>query len=196
MTYLETPAESPIYAQATAERGYLANYVKVFALAPEAYAGWLALSAGVRAGMDQRRYELVTLAATRVLGSAYCGLAHATVLQGFYDDTALTAIATDHHDAGLAPVDVAIMDFAGRVAGDPKAADPAPLRAHGLDDREIFQIVLAACIRRFFSSAVDAVGAEPDEIYAGLDPALYAAVTRQGVESASVGESRDARTAG
>lgn len=180
MTYLSTPAGSPLYSGDQAAMGYVANYTKVFALQPEVYAAWRQLGGAVKAGMDERRYELVTLAAARRLGSAYCSLAHAAILRDrFYDDAALQAIAVDHHDAQLDPVDVAIMDFAERVAADPTTvteADAENLRQHGLSDVEIFQVVLAVCLRRFFSGALSAVGAVPDDVYDGLDPGLRAAL--------------------
>ena len=164
MTYLDTPAESPLYADQT---GYIPNYLRVFALRPDAYAGWQQLAGSVRDGMDLRRYELVTLAAARRLGSDYCTLAHAKVLrERFYDEPRLRAIIADHHSAGLDPVDVAIMDFAGKVAADPTTVtdtDAARLREFGLSDTDVLQIVLAVCIRRFFSGVLSAVGADPDD---------------------------------
>jgi uncharacterized peroxidase-related enzyme len=180
MTYLRTPAESPLYAPDLAAMGYLPNYTKVFALAPEVYAAWQQLNKTVKAGMELRRYELVTLAAARRLGSAYCSLAHAKVLRDkFYDQQTLNAIVTDHHHAGLEPVDVAIMDFADLVAADPTRvthADAEKLRSFGLSEEEIFHIVLAVSIRRFFSGALSAVDATPDPAYDALDPDLRAAL--------------------
>jgi uncharacterized peroxidase-related enzyme len=181
MAYLGTPAESPLYQASQAASEHVPNYVKVFALRPGAYDAWRHLVSSVTAGMDQRRYELVTLAAARVLGSEYCSLAHATVLrEQFYDDAALHAIVTDHHHAGLAAVDVAIMDFAERAAADPAAvtlADIEGLRQHGLSDSDIFQVVLAVCMRRFFSGVLSAVGAVPDDVYDALGPRLGEALT-------------------
>ncbi|WP_155368646.1 carboxymuconolactone decarboxylase family protein [Catellatospora vulcania] len=168
MTYLDTPAESPLYAD---ETGHIPNYLRVFALRPEAYAGWEQLAGSVRDGMDLRRYELVTIAAARRLGSDYCTLAHAKVLrERFYDEPQLRAIIADHRSAGLDPADVAIMDFADKVAADPTTItelDAATLRGYGLSDTDVLQVVLAVCIRRFFSGVLSAVGAAPDEALRG-----------------------------
>jgi hypothetical protein len=60
------------------------------------------------------------------------------------------------------------MDFAENVAGDAAsitAADVDALRGYGLSDIDIFQVVLAAAARCFFSTAIDAVGTEPDAQY-------------------------------
>jgi uncharacterized peroxidase-related enzyme len=180
MSYLSTPDDSPLYATEEAELGYVPNYMRVFALQPEAYPGWRQLITGTRTGMDARRYELATLAAARALGSTYCGLAHTKVLRDqFYEPEALSEILADHHRAGLDPVDVSIMDFAGQVAMDPASvtADAVErLRQVGLSDAEIFQIVLTACARRFFAGVVAATGAQPDPALETLEPEVRAQI--------------------
>ncbi|MEO5875197.1 MAG: hypothetical protein ABIS86_17950 [Streptosporangiaceae bacterium] len=181
MSYLQTPENDPLYDAEREATGYVANYLKVFALSPAVLEAWNQLNAAVKADMDLRRYELATLAAARTLRSSYCGLAHGGILRDrFYDAAAVEAIATDPADAGLDPVDVEISGFAERVAADATAigqADIDALRGHGLSDTEIFQVVLAAAARCFFSTALDAVGAEPDpQLSAGLEPGLRQAL--------------------
>lgn len=167
MTYLRIPDDA----------GDGTNYERVFSLAPEVYSQWGALSTAVKAGMDLRRYELVTLVAARRIGASYCSLAHAGVLRDrFYDEAALTAIVADWHDAGLDPVDVAVMDFADVVATDPgkvTAADADALRAHGLSEADILHVILAVSIRRFFGGVLQATGALPDQnLIDALNPRL------------------------
>jgi alkylhydroperoxidase family enzyme len=92
----------------------------------------------------------------------------------------LAAIVSDHHDAGLDPVDVAVMDLADKVAQDATSvtqADVDGLRAHGLSDAEIFDVVAAAAARCFFSKVLDGVGAQPDAKYLELDAPLREALT-------------------
>jgi alkylhydroperoxidase family enzyme len=92
----------------------------------------------------------------------------------------LCAVVEDHHAAGLDPVDVAVMDLADKVAADAGAVtqqDIDGLRRFGLSDPEITDVVLAATARCFFSKTLDALGAEPDEKYARLDPDLQEALT-------------------
>lgn len=172
MSYLRTPDESPLFTEPAASLGYVPNSTRPFAHAPEAYQAWQALGAAVRAGMDERRYELVTVAAARRLRSRYCTVAHAAILRDkFYDEETLRAIISDPHSAGLDRADVAAMDFADRTAADPAAAteaDVQALRDAGLSERDIFQVVLAVNIRRFFAGVLDAVGASPDPVYDSL----------------------------
>ena len=60
MTYLTTPAAAPLYDPepdtappvTEAESGAVPNYLRVFALCPDAYDGWRRLAGTTRAGMD------------------------------------------------------------------------------------------------------------------------------------------------
>jgi uncharacterized peroxidase-related enzyme len=170
------------YADDWATHGYVANYIRLYAHRPEVYEGWKHLLGAIKANMDPRRYELVTLAAARRLRSSYCSLAHGKVLRdGFYDAATVRAIVTDHRHAGLAPVDVAVMDFADQVAADAtsvRAADVEVLRDHGLSDDEVLDVALAAALRCFFSKVLDAMGVEPDAAFRDLlEPDLHRALT-------------------
>ncbi|GAA2385292.1 peroxidase [Dactylosporangium salmoneum] len=186
MSHLEPPpmtdpAAARLYDADRARFGYVANYTRVLALRPAALEAWQALGAAVKSTMDLRRFELATFAAARRLRSRYCSLAHAKVLRDrFYDDEALERIAADHHAAGLSEVDVAVMDFADRVAGDPNsvtAEHVRVLRGLGLTDPEILDVALTAAARCFFSTVIAAAGAEPDPAYdTALAPGVRAAV--------------------
>jgi uncharacterized peroxidase-related enzyme len=166
MSFLNPPAESPLYDADRESLGRIANYTKVFALAPDVYAAWQSLLAGTIAGLGKRRYELATVVTAHQLKSRYCTLAHSAVLRDeFLDDETVRAILADPASANLDPADLAIIAFAAKIAVDPTAAsqgDIDALRRHGLSDTEILHVVLAVTIRRFFSGTLSAVGAEPD----------------------------------
>ncbi|WP_020521701.1 carboxymuconolactone decarboxylase family protein [Catelliglobosispora koreensis] len=173
MTFLKTTEDA---------NSDLANYARLFTLRPNVYEAWQVLAAAAHEGMDERRYELVTLAAARALKSSYCGLAHGkTLREKFYDTETVQAIAVKHDEAGLDPADIAIMDFAGKVVRNAPGitqADVNGLREHGLSDDDIFQIILTVGIRCFFSTVLDAAGAEPDAAYRdSIEPALQQALT-------------------
>jgi len=153
-----------------------ANLERLFSLRPEVYAAWRELVTAVKATSDERRYELATLAAARRLRSSYCSLAHGKVLaEQFYDFESVAAFPD-----GLDGADRAIMAFAEKVVADATAitqADVDELRAHGLGDGEIFDVVLAATIRCFFSKTLDALGVQPDAEFAELDPGFRGPLT-------------------
>jgi alkylhydroperoxidase family enzyme len=80
----------------------------------------------------------------------------------------------------LNAVDAAVIDLAEKVAVDATRVtqgDVDHLRSLGLSDAEIFDIVIAAAARCFFSKALDGLGIEADSKYAQLDPELRDALT-------------------
>jgi alkylhydroperoxidase family enzyme len=148
------------------------NYEIAFTDRPAVLAAWMQLNGAIKEGMDLRRYELATLAAARRLRSSYCCLVHGSVLAETFGEP-VREIALDHHGAGLDEVDVAVMDLAERVVDDATSIgddDLRPLRALGLSEAEIMDVVLAASARCFFSKTLDALGVLPDASYAELDP--------------------------
>ena len=150
------------------------NYERAFAERPDVYAAWGELLGAIKANMDLRRYELVTLAAARRLRSSYCSLAHGKVLAEQFGEP-VEAIARDFRAAGLDEVDIAVMELAERVVDDASSIDEAELqqlRDLGLSDAEIMDVVLAAAARCFFAKTTDALGVLPDASYRELDPEL------------------------
>ncbi len=188
MTFTETVppdrAEGPVadlYASDRAAFGHLPNFTRAFSLRPDVYAAWRQLNGAIKSNMELRRYELATVAAARHLRSSYCMLAHGSVLADeFLGSDTVRALAADRRTAGLDPVDLAVMDLAAKVAEDATAVteeDLDGLRALGLSDPEILDVVLAAAARCFFSKVLDGLGVQPDSKYAALDPGLRDALT-------------------
>jgi uncharacterized peroxidase-related enzyme len=133
--------------------------------------------------MEPRRYELVTLAAAEALRSRYCVAAHGAVLEStFCDRPQLESIARDFRHAGLAPLEVAVMAFAEKIALHAYAvtdSDVDQLRILGLGDAEILDVALAAAARSFFGKTLDALGCEPDEALAGTAHLLDLAASEE-----------------
>jgi uncharacterized peroxidase-related enzyme len=188
MAFIETvpPADATgsvadIYESDRAAFGHLPNLTTAFSLRPAVYSAWRQLNGAIKADMDLRRYELATLAAARRLRSSYCSLAHGSLLADeLLGPDTVRAIMADHRAAGLDPVDVAVMDLAEKVVEDATSvteADLDGLRALGLSDAEIFDVVVAAAARCFFSKVLDGIGARPDKKYAELEPGLRDALT-------------------
>lgn len=181
MTIIRTPdpdevtgPAAELYADDLRTIGYVPSHTRVMANNPDAVRAFEDLLRAARRTMDLRRYELVTLAAARAIGSQACRLAHGRNALRVFSEDELAAIATDHHDAGLSDVDVAIMDFAEKLCGDSSAmtdADAAQLRELGLGDDEIVDIALAAAARNFYSRALHAL-AVPVDVPPSLSPAL------------------------
>jgi alkylhydroperoxidase family enzyme len=157
----------------------VANMELAFEARPEAYGAWRQLVTAIKSTMDERRYELVTLAAARRLRSSYCCLAHGAILLEKFGEP-VREIALDHRGAGLDEVDCAVMEFAERVVDDATSIgeeDHDRLRALGLSDDEIMDVVLAATARCFFSKTLDALCVQADASYRDeLDPEVREAL--------------------
>ena len=160
--------------------GRVANYTRVFAHRPAVLRGWQGLNGAIK-GMDPRRYEVATTAAALRLRSSYCALAHGDVLASRHmSPDAVRALADGGESDELTEVDRAVARLASTVAAgaaDMRPEDLDELRALGFADDEILDVVLAAAARCFFSTVLDAVGAEPDAAYRTLDAPLRDALT-------------------
>jgi uncharacterized peroxidase-related enzyme len=183
-TILPSDAEGPVremYERAQGHAGHVPNWAQVFSLRPSVMEGWLALLRSIRSNLSVRRYELATLAAARALRCSYCALAHGGVLADkVFDPPTVTAIVEGGDDVPLDAGERAMMAFvekAVRNAADVTRADVDALRSHGYRDEEIFDVAAAAAARCFFSTLLDALGAEPDSSFHGLEPALRNALT-------------------
>jgi len=156
--------------------GYVPNHARVFSLRPDVLEAWRAFQGSIRKNLRLRRYELVTLAAAKALNCRYCLLVHGAILiQSGVGVDQLRAILADFHNAGLEPSEVAMMDFARKIArsaDEMTQADVDALRSLGLEDLDILDITLTATMRSFASKTFDALGAGPDPVYDGLERQL------------------------
>ena len=150
------------------------NYERAFTEHGEVYEAWTRLNAGIKAGIDLRRYELATLAAAMALRSSYCSLAHGGVLAERFGEP-VADIVRNRADAGLSEADIAVMELAEQVVIDATSVTAATrerLIALGVPRHEVELVILAAAARCFFSKALDGLGVLPDAGYHDLEPAL------------------------
>jgi uncharacterized peroxidase-related enzyme len=155
-----------MYDADLAALGYVTTDAQLFSLRPATHAAWKELVKSIRRTVRLRQYELITIAAARALGCRACVSAHGAVLlrNDIVDDAQLRAIVRDFRDAGLEPIEVAMMDLAEKVAVDAHRVTPGDietLRAFGLTDAEILDVVLAAAARAFYSKTLEALGVPP-----------------------------------
>jgi uncharacterized peroxidase-related enzyme len=190
MPYLQTvPPEDAsgevkaMYDKDLAAQGYVANYTQAFSARPDVLQGWLALKGAITSGMDPRLYELATVAAATAIRSSYCSLVHGNILAtGYYPAEQVVSIAGDGDEAAAAldAADAAVVRFARKVAEEAEQITPediGELRRLGLSDADIFNVILAAAARCFFSKVLDATGTLPDAALHDLPDQLRAALT-------------------
>ncbi len=162
------------YAGQRESWGFLPNYAPAFSTRPDVAAAWNALNQAVRGGMDRRRFEIATIAAARARRSTYCTAAHSGFLRDVCGDEATMAAIAEHPDgAALPEQDRAVFEFATKVAADAagvEQADVDALRAVGLSDADVADVVFAAAARCFFTAVLDGLGAQLDEQTAATFP--------------------------
>ena len=173
MTYLQTvpPEEAAgevkaMYGTDLAAQGYVANYTRAFSARPDVWQRWLELKNAVASGMDPRLYELVTVAVATAIRSSYCSLVHGRILAtSYYPPGVVASIAADDTGDVLGAADAAAVRFARKVAEQADKItqeDIGELRGLGFSDADVFNIILAAAARCFFSKVLDATGTLPD----------------------------------
>jgi alkylhydroperoxidase family enzyme len=151
--------------------GYTPNFSRLFARRPAAYAAWRQLNGAIKETMDLRRYEVATVAAAEQLRSSYCALAHGKVLFERFGVSPGDPLGDEER---------AVQELARKVAADATSVteeDVDRLRAFGLTDDEIFDVVLAAAARSFFSKTLDALAIAPDAIFRELPPGVREPLT-------------------
>jgi uncharacterized peroxidase-related enzyme len=172
-----------MYDKDLAAQGYVANYTRAFSARPDVLQGWLALKDAITSGMDPRLYELATVAAATAIRSSYCSLVHGNILAtGYYPPEQVVSIAGDGDEAAAAldAADAAVVRFARKVAEEAEQITPedvGELRRLGFSDADVFNVILAAAARCFFSKVLDATGTLPDAALHDLPDQLRAALT-------------------
>ena len=157
MAFIDTiPADAAegdvadMYETDRAGWGFLPNFTRAYSHRPGVYAAWRGLNGSIKANMDERRYEIATLAAARRLRSSYCSLAHGRILARHMPASAVGEIALGRPPDDLDDVDRAVIDLADKVAADATTvtkADIERLRGLGLSDPEILD--LTVCLSAF-----------------------------------------------
>src|SRR3954469_1913913 len=131
--------------------GFLPNYAPIFSSRPEVAHAWSNLNLTIRGGMDRRRFELATIAASRALSCTYCLAAHSKMLRDAAgDEQTMRKVAEDPSGETLDPTDQAVVAFATKVATDAPgitADDVATLTDQGLTDGDVADIIFAVGAR-------------------------------------------------
>lgn len=188
MPYLHTvpPEEAAgevkaMYDQDLAAQGYVTNYTRAFSDRPEVLRGWLALKDAITSGMDPRLYELATVAAATAIRSSYCSLVHGRVLAAsYYPAETVIGIAADDAGDALDAADAAVVRFARKVALEAEKItqeDADELRNLGFSDTDVFNVIVTAAARCFFSKVLDATGTLPDPVLHDMPDQLRSVLT-------------------
>jgi uncharacterized peroxidase-related enzyme len=146
-----TPAQREAL-QETPSNTKISDYVLVLAHDPEALAQRTPLFNGImygRGGLPRAERELGATAASVVNRCVYCAAVHADRYIALAKQPGVIDAVFADNPAALPPRERAIAHFSTRLAACPPAATPedvAALRAAGLSEAEILDLVLAVAI--------------------------------------------------
>ena len=144
-----TPAQRDALKE-TPSHTKVSDYVLVLAHDPETLSVRTPLFNRImydRGGLSRAERELGAVGSSIVNRCIYCAAVHADRYnQLTRDESAMQAVFAAGADADLEPRARAILQFAAGLAQCPPEADTAPLRAAGLDDAEMVDLVLSTAL--------------------------------------------------
>lgn len=161
------------FAQLAAERGRVANILRVHSLRPEAMLHHLDLYMDLMfapGGLSRRQRELVAVVVSRANQCEYCVSHHREALARYLkDEAALDVICADFRAADLPPADRALAEYADQLTRTPAIVDEASvqaLRDNGFDDADILLCNLVAAYFNFVNRIALGLGVthDPDEV--------------------------------
>ena len=164
------PALLALMQEVRGELGFVPNFLKAYALNAEHllaffpfFTGLLDPDAGQLPARDRELLAVVVSAENRC---NYCIATHAAVLRDLTGDPAFVdRLTVNHRHARLSPRDAALAELAVVATRDPAGVTPAalePLRALGLDDRQLLEAVEVIAAFNYTNRLANMIGLEPD----------------------------------
>lgn len=185
--FLQTPpdsdAASRLYQKDIDSRGHVMNFNRAWAWRPDVAEAFLGLRTllTANASLSSRELAILVCSAASSLGDSYCSLAWGKMLAAASDGPTAAAVLRAPDEAGLAPREKALADWARKVVQEPNGTAPKDvesLRAAGLSDKEIFEATVFVAFRLAFSTVNDALGVSPDwQVAQAAPPEVREAVT-------------------
>jgi len=135
--------------------GFIPNVFLALAHRPDEFRAFFAYHDALMlrdSALTKAEREMIVVATSGVNHCLYCVVAHGAILR-IYAKNPLVAdqVAVDHRKADITPRQVAMLDFAVRLARTPESvteADREALRAHGFAEEDIWDI---GAITAFFA---------------------------------------------
>jgi RNA polymerase sigma-70 factor (ECF subfamily) len=116
--------------------------------------------------LARARKENLLLAVSALNLNTYCVAVHCEMLRALgVDEAQSERVALNHHEAGLEPSDVALLDHAIRLAGKPGAMGPddvAALLGHGFTQPQVLEAIVMVALTQFLNTLQAGLGVEPD----------------------------------
>jgi uncharacterized peroxidase-related enzyme len=158
------------YDAARRRAGKVLNILKVQSLRPRCISGFLEMYRAAFHGecaLPEAEREMIGVVVSRANRAHYSLEVHTGFLADLLGDRALAVrVREDYRSAGLPARRLAILCYAEKLTRDPggmEEADILALRAQGLGDPEILDVVELVSLFNFANRVVSALHADPEE---------------------------------
>lgn len=157
-----------IYDNMIEKRGRLSDVLKIQSLHPASIQSHTNLYLDImfsKTALSRAEKELIAVVVSAANGCIYCQVHHGTALNAYWkDEQKIEKVKEDYHQAGLTDKELAMCNFAMHLTKDPAAHEredhTQSLRAAGLDDRAILDVVLVTSYFNFVNRMVLSLGVE------------------------------------
>ncbi len=169
-----------IYEEEREAVGVLMSAIQCWTTRPDMLELWIPFMRQMRGNfsLGMRNWRLITLIAAKNVPSTYCSFVYGKqLLEELGSREEVAAICRDHRHAGLTEREVAMLNYAEKIASNATQVsqrDIDRLREVGFTDVQIFDIAICASIRCFLSRLFDAVGATPEAMFIDEDDVFRA----------------------
>jgi uncharacterized peroxidase-related enzyme len=175
--FFPIPDEAPeplrgLFAKARESLGFVPNVFRAYSYRPERLASWFGHYRQLHeptANLDAADREMIAVVVSAYNRCTYCIVSHGHALAEQLGDRVLADyIATNWRHAGLDERRTAICEFAEKLTARPPEMcedDLRRLRAVGLSDHEVWDVVEIAAMYNFTNRMALALGQQPNEEY-------------------------------
>ncbi|HZR00843.1 MAG TPA: peroxidase-related enzyme [Chloroflexota bacterium] len=157
------------WGRAKAKLGFVPNIQRLYALRPRRYLEWLAHYEDVmrgESGISPLEREMIALVVSDLNDCHYCLTSHAGYLRALSGDPTLPDRLRENANAAAPNERVrAILGFAAKVTRDAHGCTPEDLdrlRAVGLSEEDVFDVVETAAMFNFTNRLTSALGMVPN----------------------------------
>src|SRR4051794_32733670 len=173
----ELPAELQGLFRVARERiGFVPNVFRAYSFRPERLSAWFTHFRSVMEGtqgLGAAEREMIAVVVSMANGGLYCLVAHGAALRGAWGDPVMARrIPLDWRRAGgLTERQRAICALADRVTRTPLECSEAALdalRAHGLGDEDVWDVIEVTAMYNFTNRLALATGQIPNAEYHAL----------------------------
>lgn len=162
-----------LFAKAREQMGFLPNVFLAYAHRPERFSAWFTHYREVTTpteGLDDADREMIAVVVSNINHCTYCLVSHSHALAEALggDRIAADRIMTNWRHAGLDPRRRAICALAEQLTRAPHTVEPddlEALRAHGLGDDDIWDVVELAAMYAFTNRMSSAMTVLPNREY-------------------------------